>query len=246
MRRRECLARVSLARVFPGLIVPSLVLALALANPIASHAGEVRSDFSARLTDEIGRASGVVSDPPETPAPDDSVSSEDGDNGVDPISIAIVSALAGALATLGGERIFETKRERKVLKNLLKTVQDEVEVNVAFAKERAQRQPNDPFPFHPALRMSAWDSFRSSGISWRLAGEAEFYSSVNSFYADVEDANHAAKVASDVFALSQNDGLADRAQQVYISKAMTLSSKPYEPVVESGSALLRDFRQRAK
>ena len=154
----------------------------------------------------------------------------------DPVLLALLGGLAGAVLTIFGERLMESRKERAALSNLLGSVGEEVRANLSEARIRAKRETKDAFPFYAPLRVSSWTVLRTSGISWKLSDEPELFASLNAFYGEIEELNHKNSTAGALFGMMQQGGMSISDAKSYLEKAMQLVIDPY------ASLLMREQR----
>lgn len=154
-------------------------------------------------------------------------------------TVAIVSATIGALLTVTAERLYEGTRENKALRNHLTIVNSEIKKQSDIAVTRSGRKLDDPFPFDQPLSISSWNGLLASGTAWKLLGNPDTFTKIDSFYSAVITANQCNQFSQKMFELSQQTGVDGSAKRMYLDKAMQMSITPYVAVVENGKLALQ-------
>ena len=152
--------------------------------------------------------------------------------------IALASAVSGSILTVIFERLVILRRDNKALGNYLSIVKLEVEENTEKAKLRESIDPEGSFPFYSPLSVTSWDGLRSSGLAWKMLDKPHTYATINQFYTEVENANYLNSLATEVFALSQQDGTPQEDRIVYLDQAMNMVIRPYATISLEGQKAL--------
>lgn len=172
----------------------------------------------------------------------DKVAPTSDDSDRDEWMIAVVSALGGALLTLGGERVWVWRQDRRTLRSLLAYLAIEVNSGKTEAERRSARTADTAFPFDPPLGKSAWEVISSSSVSWRLARKRQLFQHLLAYYDGVDDANHRAEVAQQIFSFTQTVQLDDDVARAYHAMAADLVTLPYSAVASAAATALQSLQ----